>query len=403
MFGRKPLDVVFVDDDPEEIRKSVGFSPDIFKRNEFTTMKMFCNKRDIHQRHLNALFKRYLGSDQAYIRDFRVRTLDTKDCFADMSKLYQEIAEIYIPTIFQKEYVGLLNGTSEGQSMEQVTFPRFLIMSYIFCAQPISDLIFDFIAILRQRFDLKISAIMFAYNFEQMVLVLMEELKPSATRTYLIKMLHKLRMDEELSVGSIITMGIKYPLLFYHLKRFRVHFRRIVLGDRFWSERKLLRSQLHRDLSLKKGYDASFANENAAKKVTSIALMRDVLYHVENGLDIRLTDALYTPLKSIDNNSCNVLKVTLGFQLARNLILESELSYPAEDQEFLSPKYLSTGPGQERIHDQLSGEECVYDVASGKRAWIQQYVSPEDDRVLKEREIMTVSHMAFEQATTEDD
>ena len=36
-------DVVFVDDDVEEIQKSVGFNPRMFIKNEFKILKKFCN------------------------------------------------------------------------------------------------------------------------------------------------------------------------------------------------------------------------------------------------------------------------------------------------------------------------------------------------------------------------
>ena len=395
MFGTK-VEAVFVDDDPEEIKKSIGFSPDIFKGSEYLTMKIFCNKRGVHQRQLNKLFDRYVPTEHAYIREFRVHTLDCKEEFADMSKVYQEIAEIFIPTIFMKKYRGLL----EGHSMEEVTFPRFLIMSFIFCAQPIPDLIFDFISILRQRFDLKLSAVMYAYNMEQMVQVLMEELTPSATKKYLLEMILKLEKDEEMTIEEVITMGVKYPLLFYQLKRFRHHFRRIVLGDKFWEQRKLLKSRFADELTLAKGYGANFANESAANRATARALLRDVLFHHEHEYHIRLTDVFYSPLVRITDEQCTVLKISLGYKLARSLILESELAFPSEGQDFLNPAYISQGPGQERIHDHKSRQDFYYDVSTGKRSWIQKYVSHDGlDEVLRETEHSQVSHLSFEHLT----
>jgi len=55
---KKGIDVVFVDDDPLEVAKSVGFSPSMFINGEFKTLKKFCNARKLHQRHLNQLFNR---------------------------------------------------------------------------------------------------------------------------------------------------------------------------------------------------------------------------------------------------------------------------------------------------------------------------------------------------------
>ena len=398
MFG-KSVEAVFVDDDPAEMKRSVGFSPDIFKGQEFLTLKIFCNRRAIHQRHLNALFNTFIPAEHAYLREFRVRTLDCKERYSDKTKLNQEIAEILIPTIFMKQFRGL----QEGHSMEEVTFPRFLIMSFIFCAQPMPDLIFDFISILRQRFDLKLNAIMFAYNFEQMVHVLMEELKPSATKSHLSNLLFKLRKEEEMTVDEVILMGIKYPLLFYALKRFRQYFRRMVCGDKFWEQRKMLKSRFASEIVLKKGYAAEFVNEDAAKRATARALLRDVVYHAENEYHLRLTDSFYTPWTSISDEDCTTLKEVLGYKLARSLILESEFSYPSVGQDFINPAFISEGPGEERITDHKSRQDFYYDVATGKRSWIQKYVSHDGaDTVLAEREHGTVSHLAYEQATTED-
>lgn len=390
-------ETVFVDDDPSEIKKSVGFSPDIFKGREFATLKAFCNKRDVHQRHLNAVWKRYMSTDEVYIREFRVRTLDMKEAFTSKSKLYQEISEIYIPTIFMKDFSGL----QEGHSMEEVSFPRFIIMSYIFCAQPIPDLIFDFIAILRQRFNLQLSAIMFAFNFEQMVRVLGEELKPSASKKYLLQLCEKFRKDEELSVGAIITMGIKYPLLFYQLKRFRTHFRRLFLGDIFWRERPKLKTKLG-ELGLGKGFDIDFTSEAAATRATARCLLKDVLFHAEHDYEMKLTDVVEAPLKEISDTACTLLKKTLGFQLARSLILESEL--PFSPQEFLLDARIATGGEEQRITDHLSREDFLYHVATGKTAWILRYLSSDGlEHVIKETHHARVSHLAFEQAATDND
>jgi hypothetical protein len=392
-------DVVFVDDDEKEIRRSVGFSPDMFLGTEFTALKLFCNKKGVHQRHLNAVFKRYLDNEHLHVRQFRVRTLDTKDSFSDKSKLIQEIAEIFIPTIFMKEYRGL----QEGHSMEEVTFPRFMIMSYLFCMQPMPDLIFDFISILRQRFDLKLTAVIFAHNLEQIAEVLAEEIKPSATKKYFFHLLKSTKKESEVSVEEILQMGIKYPILFYQLKRFRKHFRRLVLGDKFWAGRKLLKSKFADDMDLPKGYDADFANEKLATRATCRILLRDVLWHVENDYDIELTATFYSPLTEIDDDDCYVLKTTLGYQLARSLILESELPYPTEGHEFLNKSFIYEGPGEERIRDHKSRQDFLYDVAVGKRAWVMKYLSFDGlDTVLKEVTHENASHMAFEQATTDD-
>ena len=94
--------VVFVDEDLEEIKRGIGFSPNIFIKNEFKVLKKFCNSRKIHQRHLNFIFAKYLSGDDIYLRDFRVRALDVKEIFDKKDKIMKEIAEIFIPTMYQK-------------------------------------------------------------------------------------------------------------------------------------------------------------------------------------------------------------------------------------------------------------------------------------------------------------
>ena len=142
--------VVFVDDDLEEIKRGIGFSPNIFIKNEFKVLKKFCNSRKIHQRHLNFIFAKYLSADDVYLRDFRVKALDVKDHFDGKEKIMKEIAEIFIPSMYQKPFKGL----EKAYSLYEVSFARFIILTYILCAEPIPDLILNLFAILRQRFNL---------------------------------------------------------------------------------------------------------------------------------------------------------------------------------------------------------------------------------------------------------
>ena len=65
-----------------------------------------------------------------------------------------------------------------------------------------------------------------------MVTVLGEELEQSWTYKYLLQLLRQLPKDRELSIGYSIKLAVKYPLMFYMLKRFRQHIRRIFLGDK---------------------------------------------------------------------------------------------------------------------------------------------------------------------------
>jgi len=82
-------DSLFVDDDPKLQALGIGFSREIFKEKEWRALKSFCNKLDIHQQHLNIVFKKYLVNDEVYLREFRVKTLDSRNMFISQPILMQ--------------------------------------------------------------------------------------------------------------------------------------------------------------------------------------------------------------------------------------------------------------------------------------------------------------------------
>ncbi len=379
--GAKPqFDVVFVDDDPEEQRISVGFAPSMFRNNEFKTLKKFCQSRGLHQRHLNKLFKRYLSSEDVFLRDFRVRTLDVKEEIDDMSRLYREVTEIYVPMFYQKDFTGL----DKAHSMEEVSFARFVILTYIFLAQPYPDLFFELFCILRQRFNLKTEASMFAYNLEQIVTLLGEELEQTYTYKYLLTLMRELPKDRELTFGNCIKLAIKYPLMFYFIKRFRQHIRRIFLGDKFWNSAKTLKTKLT-ELGIKKGYEANFKNEHTAKVATTRALLAD-LYGLPAG-KMEINTETFPEVTLIDDSVCQHLKKVIGYRLAKRLILESELPYVKTGQPFLNAP-VELGLEDTRFHDSMSGEDLKYNNGTGRRVWICRYTHFEDEtKLLKEIDI----------------
>ena len=371
---------MFVDDDPEEQRVSVGFSPAMFHPKEWKTLKKFCNARKVHQRHLNQLFKRYLGSPDVYLRNFRVRTLDVKEELDDMSRIYMEITEIYVPMLYQKNFSGL----EKAHSIDECSFSRFVILTYIFLAQPYIDLFFELFCLLRQRFNLKTEATVYAFNFEQMVSVLGEELEHSWTYRYMLDLLREMPKDRELSVGYCIQLACKYPLMFYMIKRFRQHIKRIFLGDKFWNSRKPLKSKLP-ELEPKKGYEVHFASERAATLQTNRMILADVFNLPLGKMELN-TDS-YPEITVIDDIVCNHLKKALGYRLSKRLILESELSHTQVGQMFLNAP-VELGLAKSRFTDALSGEDLKYDNGTGRRAWVCRYTDHEDNtKVLKEIEI----------------
>jgi hypothetical protein len=393
-------EVVFVDDDLEEIEKSVGFSPGLFIKNEFKVLKKFCNSRKVHQRHLNFLFNKYLSSEDVYLRQFRVRTLDMKEQFDTKEKLMREISEIFFPSIYMKDFVGL----EPAFSLNEVTFARWFILTYIFCAEPIPDLILNLFAILRQRFNLQVTATMFAFNVEQIVSLFGELVQPSATRTFFLKLLRALPKDKEFSIGEVIQMGIKYPLMFYALKQFRVHVRRIFGGDKFWNEpiwdkkgkkivswkeRKNLKSKVAATLHIEKGYEVHFESQEAAHKETARVLLADIMDAKVGAMALN-PHKTSTTIKAVDDTIATHVKRSIGFHVAKKIIVEADLEYPKETQGFLDDSNIEYGLQDSRFHDTLSDQHLTYNNSTGRRSWVLKYMHYEDGRqeeVLKEVEI----------------
>lgn len=393
-------DVVFVDDDLEEIQRSVGFSPSMFIKNEFKVLKKFCNGRKIHQRHLNFLFNKYLTGDDVYLRDFRVKTNDIKDTFDKKEKLMREMSEIFIPSIYMKDFSGL----EPPHSLNEVTFPRWVIMTYMFCAEPIPDLILNLFAILRQRFNLQVTATMFAFNVEQIVSLFGEQLRPSSTQKYLIKLMKQLPKDKEFSIGEIVQMGIKYPLMFYPLKQFRVHVRRLFGGDKFWNEpvfnpktkvttwkeRKNLKSKLS-TLGIEKGYEMHFETQEAAQKETARMILADIMdLNPESGALLTLNPhKTSSKIEVIDEAVADRAKRAIGFHIAKKIIVEADLPYP-KTQHYLDDAAIEYGLYDTRFHDDHSDQDLTYNNSTGRRSWILKYMNYEEGlegEVLKEIEI----------------
>lgn len=188
---------------------STGFTWAVFKRIEWNTVKLFCNKNDIHQADLAIVFKRFLTYEEVYVSKFMVRTKDVIMHYAMCTKLEQEMAAVFVPLLFMKEFPGI----EIPSDPNEISFSRFVIMSYLFGAQQIPDLIHDFIAILRQKITLNIQATILTYSFEQLLIVLVENLQSSAAVSILKDSIHKFPMEDDISILRIVRLGIKYPLV----------------------------------------------------------------------------------------------------------------------------------------------------------------------------------------------
>jgi hypothetical protein len=80
-----------VDDETKKNRRERvrEFSPGIFIKRYFEVFKAFCIKYGITQKDVIVVFTSYLSTNEAYLRDFRVKILDLKLKFFPQTKLYQ--------------------------------------------------------------------------------------------------------------------------------------------------------------------------------------------------------------------------------------------------------------------------------------------------------------------------
>lgn len=415
---KKKIDVYFVNETPEEIASSVGFSKELFKHKEWDALKSFCQKRDVKTNHLNELFNRYLSPErnpEAFIREFRVKTMDTKVTFLKHTRLFQELADIYVPLIYLRDYKGL----DKPHSPEEVSFARFMIMSYIFCAQPAADLILDCIILMRNRMKLSLNYALYTFNFHQIVSILTEELKPSEALKYVLKYIN-VKNDTEITIQQMVNIGLRYPLLFYSLFRFRSHFKRLIFGDKFWKDRKLLKSRINLESGLQhnRQLQQGFANEEVALRDTARAILADIKQLIDlerlkestrreaaiaNGEEVKeeekeegvgkfvntikghlaLSGTPPPPLKSISNEFCVDLKSIFGYQFTRSIILESGLSYDKDMQVFIDLP-VDNGTEDVRLYDHMIEREFLYNAAHGTRLWITKFYDPHLGEVLKE-------------------
>lgn len=167
-------------------------------------------RRRFHSLPLHFIRRHLRGTDlflcetTAYLREFRVSVSDLKLHFqrANISLLSFELADIFLPLLFSKPHDVL----PQPDLYDEVTFTRFIVISYLFCVQPVCDVIFDFFCLVRQTFSLKLVATMFSYNVEQMLLVITEEEERTAALRYVIKKCN-IANDFEVSIQYVILLG----------------------------------------------------------------------------------------------------------------------------------------------------------------------------------------------------
>eukprot|EP00602_Paraphysomonas_sp_CaronLab_P003381 CAMPEP_0185023664 /NCGR_PEP_ID=MMETSP1103-20130426/6312_1 /TAXON_ID=36769 /ORGANISM="Paraphysomonas bandaiensis, Strain Caron Lab Isolate" /LENGTH=458 /DNA_ID=CAMNT_0027556355 /DNA_START=80 /DNA_END=1453 /DNA_ORIENTATION=- len=361
-----------VNDDKKHPGYGIGFSKAMFSHSEWNTLKTFCNEHNIWQIDLNRLFKQYLSSEEALLRRMKVAPQDFKNKFVDHSMIVKECADVFIPQIFLKEYSGL----DPAYSTDEISFSRFVILGYILAAQPIQDLVFDFFAICKRNFNLRLIASMYTYNVYQVVRVLSEDIKMTAALRYVLRMCN-VRNDTEIPIEHVMQMAVKYPIMFFQLHIFRVAYRRKFFGDVFWHDRPLLSSRFF-DLPCKEDV---YKNIDAAQLQTARAIVLDYLDgtppslipsevpNVGNLDEFEVTDKMFTRMKN-----------TLGYRETRALVKETGFKW-SEEQFFMDIN--EEVPEEQRLLDSKLKTEFMYSAATGFRSWIESYRA-RDGSLLKE-------------------
>ena len=368
--AEEPPDVLFIDENLRGNNKGFGFSRLMFSKKEWRTLKKFCIANGIAQLDLNRMYNRYLANDAAVVRNMRILLADVSGQFSDKSPVYKDIMQILCPTIFLREYDGL----KPPYSNMEISFARCIIIGYTFCLQPISDLVYDFFSISR-RSSVQLSATVFAYNLKQCVSIFCSELKPSATRRFVIEKCIR-DDDEEISILSIMQIGLKYPLLFFQLYLFQKHFRRLIFGDVFWKGRKIFPSRFG-GIGIVHD-ECVFLSEKDAIRETARQILYD--FATEATESPRLYWEQKVNVTELTIQACTRAKHSLGYRWARSLIEESELEYPC-DQCFADVP--SDYDDEVRLYDNQIKSDFVYNVGTGYRAWVEQH-KLRDGEVVKE-------------------
>jgi hypothetical protein len=361
---KKKIEDVSVDSLEEQKKnpKVQKFSISIFRKGEWALVRAFCQKHEIKQAHLVTVFRTYLTNEEVYVRKFRIRLNDPKVKFASFSMLMQELADVFFPGIFLKEFPRL----EMIENPEEVTFARFIIMSYVFGAQAPPEIIYDFLSILRKNLRIHTTALVAVYSFQQICNLVIEDLQNCGTLKYLKRCIGSLDTNKDIKISNIILIGIKYPLIFYSLVRFRKYFQRFVFGDKFWKSRKLLKLKSVEFHHFPE-YHTWFENEDIARKITAKFFLMDVLY------GNKIFDLNYifyeSMIDTISHDEMLSLIDLVGYKFARRLTIEAEINYDRFDpfflQMFLSSKHPSSSAAnridQEDLEKEQEENDCFID------------------------------------------
>ena len=169
--GRHPPPVLYhVNPDlpAEDPDRGVEFAAPVFAAEDaqFAALRDLCRDRGLSQRLLNRLFDRVLGGE-AYLRQFRVHLPDLDQLFCLEPEINRELFDLFNPFAFRLDIPPLL----PPYSAVDVSFTRFVLSLHRLCCEPMSDLIFDFLAACRSNPNLSLTAFVYGFNFQQLILL----------------------------------------------------------------------------------------------------------------------------------------------------------------------------------------------------------------------------------------
>jgi hypothetical protein len=350
--------VLFIDE--KNKKGSIGFSKAMFNQKEWACLQKFCIEKDITQKDLNRVFNKYCTDENVVLRQMRVDLAMFKNLFVNNSSVNKETVDVLVPQVFMRDHEELM----PPHSAEEVSFARFIVMGYMFCAQPVQDMIFDIISISRNNPKIQLKAVLYTYNLQQMITVLSEDTPKSAALDYCLKRA-SIQNDMEISIELVMRIAMKYPIGFFQLIRFRQKFRRCLFGDKFWLGRPYLESRY-----FEFGDGAGFETEERAKLETARAIVLDFELGTPKSLfctnELRFESDDYV----LSTDACTRLKASVGYRAAKELILESKFKFE-DSQKFMALAH--DHAETVRAYDAKIKKEFMYNFCSGFRSWIDTY------------------------------
>ena len=281
----------------------------------------------------------------------------------------------------------------DAYSSEEVSFTRFVMISFFFCCQQAPDVLLDFLLVLKKNFNLKLETKIFYHNLYEVLVLLIEETKSYSSQILLNSVRNEAK-DKELTILSIIRLAIKYPILFYALEKFKRMYRRYVFGDKFWLNKKHLKLRQKAALQVHMDVRYNFSKIENAIAFTATSIITDVIntaYSSEDAVKVfRHSDHIHPLAERISfvgKDDAIVLKNVFGYKNAKHLLVESGLSC-GEDVQFLwgfDPLDVEKIMNEHEltVMDADTGHHFTHDPSSGETKWSQLYLN-EDDSIFKE-------------------